>query len=247
MSTTQLHHAAEPGDASEGQPGLQADVVERLAAAPSNAQANLSRAGAAPQYLSLLRRAQGAGTVAKRVYWLRQAGTAFGHAMQPAAACKPGCAHCCHIPVNITDVEAKEIGRRIGRTPADGSDMRTVLELYKLQVDDAQHPLPGAPSMDRPYSSPCPFLAGTTCSIYDVRPMACRVHFNLDDDELLCRLVANESIPVPLANAMTIKAMYLMAQPSAKLADIRWFFPKQVPGRGSEDAGIFNPALLNSS
>jgi Fe-S-cluster containining protein len=230
MSGKVLDQLAAPGDAARGSSGLQSEVIERLAAAPANAQANLARAGAAPDYLSLMRRAQVAGTVAKRVYWLRQAGTAFGQAMQPAAACKPGCAHCCHIPVNITDVEAREIGRKIGRTPAGGVGIRTVLELYKLQVDDAQSPLPGAPSMDRPYSSPCPFLDGTTCSIYDVRPLACRVHFNLDDDELLCALVANESIPVPLANAMTIKAMYLMAQPSARLADIRWFFPKQIPG-----------------
>jgi hypothetical protein len=55
--------------------------------------------------------------------------------------------------------------------------------------------------------------------------MACRLLLNLDDDDLLCRLVDGVEIPVPYANSGQLKTLFLMAQASSQLADIRDFFP----------------------
>lgn len=74
--------------------------------------------------------------------------------------------------------------------------------------------------------SPCPFLREGRCSVYETRPLACRTLLNLDDDDLLCRLVPGVEVPVPYAGAGEFKALYLLAQPNAELADIRDFFPK---------------------
>ena len=71
----------------------------------------------------------------------------------------------------------------------------------------------------------CPFLIEASCSIYEVRPMACRVLFNLDDDDLLCRQGPAELAEVPYADSRMLRALALAAQPAEILADIRDFFP----------------------
>jgi hypothetical protein len=63
------------------------------------------------------------------------------------------------------------------------------------------------------------------CSIYNARPMACRLLLNLDDDDLLCRRVEGAAVPVPYADSDQLKTLYLMAQVASPLADIRDFFP----------------------
>ena len=60
--------------------------------------------------------------------------------------------------------------------------------------------------------------------------MACRLLLNLDDDDLLCRLVPDREIPVPYADATQLKALFLLAQAAVPLADIRAFFPQPEPG-----------------
>ena len=53
----------------------------------------------------------------------------------------------------------------------------------------------------------------------------------LDRDDLLCRLVPGHAIPVPYADARMLKGLYLLAQPAARLADVRGFFPQGLKGR----------------
>ena len=65
---------------------------------------------------------------------------------------------------------------------------------------------------------------------YEHRPLACRVHFNLDIDPLLCELTPPESSPVPMFNTREHQfgALLLMGGPSNhnRLGDIREFFPR---------------------
>lgn len=77
--------------------------------------------------------------------------------------------------------------------------------------------------------SPCPFLVNDACSIYEARPMACRLLLNLDDDALLCQSIPGQAVPVPYANSDQLKTLYLMAQVALPLADIRDFFPTAPP------------------
>jgi Fe-S-cluster containining protein len=137
---------------------------------------------------------------------LREAAQLFNEAALPFTACaKGGCSHCCHIPVAINEVEAALIGQEIGRRP------------HRLKK---AKPI----SNDYGYDMPCPFLKSGRCSIYKSRPLACRVHLNLDDSDRLCKLVPDVSIPVPLVNATQLLSLYVQVAPDSKLADLRDFF-----------------------
>jgi Fe-S-cluster containining protein len=181
----------------------------------------------------LIQASQRARTVAQRVLWMQRAASAWSRPMEAFAACRRGCSHCCHIPVMISRTEAELIGTTVRRSPARPAH---AIDLAKLQtaedVQEAQATLQAA----TPTGEPCPFLADGACSIYAHRPLACRVLLNLDDDDLLCRLVPGVSVPVPYADATTFKALSLMAQPNAELADIREFFPPVCAGATGERA-----------
>jgi hypothetical protein len=127
-------------------------------------------------------------------------------------ACKRGCAHCCHIAVLISEDEAKVIGERIGRKP---------------------RAVPGrkdAKGFDFGYHNPCTFLSDRgECSIYENRPLACRLQYSLDTDALLCELLPPEASPVPYLNPhpflMAFLQMLGVPERMPKLGDIREFFP----------------------
>ncbi|MET0208798.1 MAG: YkgJ family cysteine cluster protein [Burkholderiaceae bacterium] len=132
--------------------------------------------------------------------------------------------HCCHIPVTVSSLEAALLAGAAGRPVSvpnvsiqlsDLTDENAVLAAEKrLQVGAG--------------GTPCPFLKGAACSVYEHRPIACRTLVNLDDDELLCRAAAADAEPawVPYADARSLKALALVAQAGATFADIRQFFPR---------------------
>lgn len=136
------------------------------------------------------------------------------------SACRNGCSHCCHIPVTISEIEAGMIGQRTGLKPA-----RPAKSVRLADFDDLDLAEEALGELKKRPFAPCPFLKDGACSVYDIRPMVCRLLINLDDDDLLCRLVPEGNIPVPHANAHKLQALFMMAQPSALLADIRDFFP----------------------
>lgn len=148
---------------------------------------------------------------ARAVIMLRALAADHGTVVSPHAACRPGCTHCCHIPVSMTTTEAELIGRAIGRRPA---------------------PLPeNLPEVAAGYDNPCPFLANAagsspgTCSIYEHRPLACRLHFNLDADALLCELQPDgQTVPVPLGDASAFMRVYAFKTGRDAVGDIRHFF-----------------------
>lgn len=167
--------------------------------------------------------AQRARSVTQRVVWLQRAATAWAQPFAGIAACRRGCSHCCHIPVAISHTEAALIGAAIGRTPQ--LPMHPVVRSQTqtpAQFQEAESRLGAA----NPSGEARPFLVDSACSIYAHRPMVCRTLLNLDDDDLLCRLVPGVDVPVPYADATRLKALYLAAQPNAELADIRAFFPR---------------------
>ncbi|TCK36703.1 putative zinc- or iron-chelating protein [Paraburkholderia sp. BL8N3] len=128
-------------------------------------------------------------------------------------ACKRGCSHCCHIAVAIMPQEAQVIGSRIRRTPRDD---------VKLRASFAD--------FDFGYHNPCTFLKEGECSIYANRPLACRVHYSLDVDALLCKLHPPATTPVPFLNSekFHLTAMHIAnVQYRDTLADIREYFPRR--------------------
>jgi len=88
-------------------------------------------------------------------------------AKMAAAQCKVGCAFCCHVDVVATPLEAIRIATamRRGQIP----DRR-------MAIDAAAWPA----SAGIARKAPCPLLADNMCSVYAIRPFACRSLFSLD-------------------------------------------------------------------
>lgn len=133
---------------------------------------------------------------------------------EPLAACRPGCAHCCHIRVEMTQLEAEQLGAAIGRRP------------------HTQHRYHGAEPDAYDYATPCPFLvAGDApgrgrCSIYEQRPFACRKHHSIDVDALFCRLDMPHREAVGQVSMDAALVVYGSAMTgSMGVVDIRDWFP----------------------
>jgi Fe-S-cluster containining protein len=168
-----------------------------------------------------VRAAQRAPTVAQRVTWLHKASTAWGTPIAAVAACRKGCAHCCHIPVTISSKEAELISRATGRQPQAPPLPVRLQDL--TEVDNAEA---ASGKLQRwGTGTACSFLVDDACAIYASRPIACRVLFNLGDDDLLCQHGAPRPADVPYADSRMIRSLAWAAQPAETFADIRDFFP----------------------
>lgn len=192
----------------EGHATFPPAVNARLAIAGETASANAGKVDTQRRLAAhrLMDAALQGKTATKRLMWLHRAADAFSSAVAPHAACRPGCTHCCHIPVTVTAAEAVLIGKATGVAPV-------------------QHP--ASEAVDASYENPCPFLVDSRCSIYAVRPTVCRAHFNLDADALLCELTPGGQVPVPLAdNRALMLTAAQVAGHGGLSADIRRWFPK---------------------
>lgn len=130
-------------------------------------------------------------------------------ALTPYTACKNKCSYCCNIAATLTETEAEILGRHIGRKP----------KVLTKRVDI----LANIPK----YSGvPCPFLEKGRCSVYEVRPLACRIHFNLADSPYFCNtaIPADQSL-VPQLNNTEIDRAHFEGFGKEVWADIRDFFP----------------------
>ena len=130
--------------------------------------------------------------------------------LAPMTPCRRGCSHCCNIPVIISQAEADEIGRAIGRparqVAVKQEDRETVARRW--------------------HGQPCPFLQDNACSIYAHRPMACRLHATLDVDDLMCDLsVPSSESMVPNIDLTHFWLCVGIAGGTLRCGDLREFFP----------------------
>lgn len=133
----------------------------------------------------------------------------LSQAVRPFTACKSGCSHCCNIAATITGTEAQIIGKAIGRKP-------------KKLVDGVDY----EETRDKWFGVPCTFLKRGRCSIYEVRPLACRLHVSLADNPSFCEIEvpSGESI-VPQINLDQINLAHAQIFHGDVWADVRDFFP----------------------
>lgn len=142
------------------------------------------------------------------------------HLRAPHLACKAGCDACCRtIPVEISELEAKNISSISGR------------EFVKLKP--GRHTIQGFDKKWR--NTPCPFLKEGLCSIYEYRPYSCRSLGVADIDELACDPVNTElarkgdprAVAVSMTKMQAFDPIYqeINAGPNAAWGDIRQFFP----------------------
>jgi uncharacterized protein len=128
------------------------------------------------------------------------------------AACARGCGHCCHVSVPITQFEARYMGENLGIKPVE---LKQSVK-HKL-TDYGSH-------------TPCPFLKQGECSIYEHRPLTCRMHMNFDVDNYWC-LHENwqkpeAEIPRPTIQPLIDAYHMTIANVAPIMADIRDFFPQ---------------------
>jgi len=141
-------------------------------------------------------------------------------AISPHAACAPQCAQCCHISVALSALEAQRIASAYGLsiTPAPGDQDEAVLQRTY-------------------FGEPCPFVHDNQCSIYEHRPLACRLHFSLDADAYFCQTdIAPEDSAVPNVDMRAFWLTYAVLSMNAgsTIGDIRQFFPNGLtPARPS--------------
>lgn len=156
----------------------------------------------------------------QKIIWLRALADTLGPATDGIAPCHEGCSHCCYIPALMHVKEARVIAQETG------IPLRT--------------PQPYSAKMNRQYIGvACPFLKHDRCSIYALRPITCRVHYNLDKDNLLCQMTGSaedQTTRVPFLDPLRWHSTYHAALvedneiydlSALQVADIRDFFSSE--------------------
>ena len=128
-----------------------------------------------------------------------------------AVECRRGCSYCCHMNVAVTPLEAARIAAGLRRRP-DG-DRRSALLGADVRLGRR-----GAEAR-LAMKQPCPLLVEGACSIYEMRPLACRALLSLSAQ--LCELEAEaaasgrpSSVPT-LVTPRLIAAGYISGEVAA--------------------------------
>lgn len=132
----------------------------------------------------------------------------------PSSPCKKGCSYCCYQAVIISDWEADRIAKQV---------KRKITDFIGYEPEEG-----GRDKMVQKYmGKPCPFLKANVCSIYEVRPFACRLHYSVAEDALNCDIISQVGARVPYFNFQNLEQLlaYLFVGDNCKFGDIREFFP----------------------
>jgi len=136
-------------------------------------------------------------------------------ALRPHVACEVGCTACCHLNTLIYEHEAKRLAEVSGRT-------MTTLPYRPMNVVLAEG--------DKYNDRPCPFLVDRKCSVYEDRPLVCRVHHSLSDSALDCNPFVSSGRP-PMYNPDIVEVPYRIinaaVNPLEPWGNIAEFFPAE--------------------
>ena len=135
-------------------------------------------------------------------------------ALKPHVACGPGCSYCCHMNTIIYEHEARRLAEVSGR---------------KMAAVPYRPPNVVSSEGMRYNSIPCPFLVADECSVYDDRPLVCRVHHSLSNRASECdplgggqpHMYDPDIIEVPY------KLLNEAANPMEPMGNIAEFFPAE--------------------
>lgn len=91
-----------------------------------------------------------------------------------SVACFKGCHWCCHQAVYANSYELHFLSEKIKRK-LDPEKLKDVVERA-----EAKHAITSELNEDKilQYKAPCPLLNDDACSIYEARPMACRIYLS---------------------------------------------------------------------
>lgn len=116
--------------------------------------------------------------------------------------CKKGCSHCCYYKIDVSELEVAYIEQYTGVKREPHGDV-----------------------MFGTHGMPCPFLRGAECSIYRFRPYVCRKHVTVDASEYWCHPNRCNGTLLMLLQSSGSEAAYSRLVNTARLADIRNYFP----------------------
>ena len=147
-------------------------------------------------------------------------------AVKKHCACKPGCSHCCKQALVISSAEAVRLFKATERRMV----MPTMMDPEKLT------------DMRKQYSGqPCPFLntENDRCTVYEDRPTACRLHFNIGDDPSVCDIQGRPGAEVPNIDFTPLLSLSVgVLGPLQIYNDIREFFPAMGPPESSAHEAV---------
>lgn len=123
----------------------------------------------------------------------------------PVPDCKAGCAHCCHVRVEATEPEVFRIAQHLAADLADSMD--TITARLRQHIRNAHN---GA------VRQPCTFLVDDRCTIYSVRPAACRKAHSLSVQH--CATLAPQ---IPQNLRLLLDAEALMAGTAQAYGDVQ--------------------------
>lgn len=143
----------------------------------------------------------------EKLNWLREEVDNLISSSSQKSECQKGCHYCCFHPISLSvgemeDIKSLEIATNSER-----------LEKQKKHFKDGE---------EIQYEErACVFLEGGTCSIYQNRPLICRLT-HVSSEPIHCHL-ENESIPIehlPVTKAALLVGAYYMGNPDVELLPI---------------------------
>lgn len=145
-----------------------------------------------------------------------------GADIAPYSVCQRGCSDCCKIALSIMPHEALAIEAYSG------------IKMTKPSLEQSLKLVENPDGYRAQYiGSPCPFLRNSECSVYSVRPLACRLLHNIGDS-YYCdpKLPEQDSHVARIDNRMIEAALVSITEGTKDYpADIRMFFPRVSEGR----------------
>ncbi|SDL46489.1 Putative zinc-or iron-chelating domain-containing protein [Maridesulfovibrio ferrireducens] len=132
-------------------------------------------------------------------------------------ACREGCSYCCFSHITLVPQEAFNIALYLAEK-LDASDFEKIVEVC---VEGAEgFDSAGLHEFTMKYFRPCPFLKDNKCSIYEVRPIACRNWISHDLGPCIKSHESKDCIAVPQNAVIMIQKDLIFAGQQAFLDEL---------------------------
>jgi len=155
---------------------------------------------------------EGAAPLDRKVIKLRQIADKAAEVIQPFTPCRKGCSACCHNPAVISEMDAMLIAESTGASVAKPA------RVFEVTA--------GAEARQAFFSRyagvPCAFLRDGACTIYENRPVVCRVQHSIEDTPRACD---DGGQPAAVDFTVLYVSEVRMMGRMMVYSDIREFFP----------------------
>ncbi len=128
---------------------------------------------------------------------------------QVPTRCGPGCDACCHYPVQASLAEVYTIYREL--PPGGMARVHAYRDVFLARYEERGAPKDDEEAALLAWGLPCPLLVDGKCSVYDLRPIACRACHSFSDPRL-CDEVRSNVLRDPRCRDLANNAIHLAHQ-----------------------------------